>query len=114
VAFNYTRSQQTAHRQIARFGGPAKLRRNGVDRDCTAAVVDFDPKDRNLILDGARRVLVSPLHNGAPLAIPPNHEQDLLIYKGEVLMLVQPPRGPRPAAISIFYDLAGIYKEAGT
>lgn len=109
MAFNLTRAKNTAHTQIAKFGGGVgrgKLRRADVDRVCTAAMLEFNPRDRNLILDGARRVLIST-HN---LTVPPDHEQDLFVFGGEVMRIVAPVRGPRPSGDPIFYDLMVVYQ----
>lgn len=109
MAFDVSRAQRTAHRQIARFGGGeglARLRRGGVDRACTAALLEFSPRERDLILEGARRALVSVIG----LAVPPDHEQDLLVVGGEVLRIVLPARGPRPSGDPIFHDLTVVYQ----
>ena len=106
MAFDYTRAQQTVDRQIKRFGKAAVLRRSGVDRPCHAALLDYNPHGKDLILEGARRALVSPLG----LDVPPNHELDLLVFDGEVLRIVAPVKGPRPSGTAVYYDLMVVYQ----
>jgi hypothetical protein len=91
---------------IERWGGPAQLLRNGTTlRDCTAAVLDFTPHGEGLGLRGTKRALIA-----APLAIPPDHEQDELIHNGERYAIVQPVKGPRPAVSVIYYDAELAYR----
>jgi hypothetical protein len=108
VAYDYARARRVAGKQIGRFGGAALLRRDGVDRPCVAAILDYSPRDRNLMLEGSRRALIS----ADGLDVPPNHEQDLLIFGGEVLRIVQPVIGPRPGGTAIYYEAQVVYQSA--
>lgn len=112
MAFNINRARSVAHRQIVRFGRtPAnplalgKLRRDGVDRTCTVAIVEYSPREKGLVLDEAMRALVSTLE----LSEPPDHERDLLIHMGKSYRLVAPDVGPRPGGVPIFHDLQVLY-----
>ena len=89
--------RKTCDRQIRRFGGRGYLRRSGVDRPCIVGIIDYKPGERGLVNDGSRRALISALDpdTGAVLAQPPDHEQDLLVFAGEVMRIVAPVTGPR-------------------
>jgi hypothetical protein len=105
--------RQSAHSMISRWGGPALLRRNGVDRPCVVGELDFTPVERQLILSGGRRFLCSALTaTGADLDPIPHHELDVLVFKGEVMRILMPPKGPRPDGIPIFFDLSVEYDSA--
>jgi hypothetical protein len=108
--FNYARLQKRADNMITRFGGKknnGKLRRNGVDRPCTCVVIEYTPSAVGLVQPGSRRALVSKFDptTGAPLAQPPDHEQDLLVFAGDVLRIVMPDSGPRPNGDPVYHDL---------
>lgn len=112
MGYNITRARSVAHRQIVRFGRtPAnplalgKLRRNGADRSCTVAIIDYKPHEKGLVLDGAVRALVST----QGLTEVPDHEQDLLIHNGKSYRLVAPDVGLRPGGVPIFHDLQVLY-----
>ena len=97
-----------ARRQILRFGGPdshPKLRRAGVDRDCIAAILDYGPRERDLVIDGAVRCLIA----AEGLEVPPDFELDQLIFRNVLYRMVGPIRGPRPNGIPIFYDTPVLY-----
>lgn len=95
---------------ISRFGGGkglGKLRRAGVDRKCTCVVIEYTPREVGLVQPGSRRALVSVFDpdTGVLLAQAPDHEQDLLIFGGDVLRLVAPDTGPRPDGNPVYHDL---------
>lgn len=92
---------------IARWGKPAKLLRGGVLRDCVAAVLDYNPRARGLALEGAERALIA-----APLAIPPDHEQDKLVHGEKLYQIPTPVKGPRPGDVVVFFDADIIYERA--
>jgi hypothetical protein len=89
---------------IKRWGRPAALRRNGSDRDIIAGTLDFSPRANRENLDGAQRVIVA-----APVSPAPDHELDQLVMDGNVFNIIEPVKGPRPANIAMFYDLAVVY-----
>lgn len=111
MPFNFARSRKTADRQIARWGGGkglGELQRADVRRTVTAAIVEYRPTERQLVLEGSRRALVSALDpdTGAVLTTPPDHELDqFLIFAGQKFRLVAPDRGPRPDGNAVFHDL---------
>ena len=104
-----------ADRMIARYGMPsstryAKLRRSGVDRDCTAAEIEFTPSQRHRIVDPtARRFLIS----AEGLDPPPSRADgdSLVIFDAttdaevETLRLIQKPGRLAPAGTVVFWDL---------
>jgi hypothetical protein len=114
ASFNFARIQKRADSLIARFGGGTglgKLRRNGVDRPCTCVLIEYKPFEKQFVLEGARRALVSRFdpNTGQPLDLPPNHELDKLVFAGEVLRIVAPDKGPRPNGEPVFHDLEVLY-----
>lgn len=113
MPYNVKRAQVTADRQIKRFGAGsiAYLIRSGSKRRISAAILDFDPRARDLVLEGARRILISALDptTGAALALPPDHEKDTVEFNKDVFRIIAPVRGPRPAGVVIFYELEGLY-----
>lgn len=113
--FNITRARNVAHRQIIRFGRtPAnplslgKLRRDGADRNCTVAILEYKPHEKGLILEGALRALISTIN----LNEPPDHEQDKLVHNGKIYNLVLADVGPRPGGTAIFHDMSVVYDSA--
>jgi hypothetical protein len=92
---------------IERWGGPAQLLRGGVLRDCTAAVLSYNPRAEKLNLAEAERVYIA-----GPLDVPPDHEQDVFIKGGKKYSIVSPVKGPRPNDTPIFFDLDVLYVSA--
>lgn len=111
MAFDYDHSRRTTDRLIRRFGRRAALRRNDTDRPVSAGVVEWKPHEKGLVLEGSQRAVVSALDPTTKeiLAVPPDHEQDKLIFNGKIYRLVAPDRGPRPDGNAVFHDLEVIY-----
>lgn len=107
MAIDHDGMAKRAGAMIARWGKKAKLLRDGVERDCVAAVLDYNPRARQLSLEGAERVLIA-----APLDIPPDHEKDKLIHGGRLYQIPTPVKGPRPGDVAIFYDADIVYERA--
>lgn len=63
--------QASATRLITKWGGPASLIREGVKRDCIAAIGSYSPRERALVHEDAVRILIK-----APLILPPDHKLD--------------------------------------
>jgi hypothetical protein len=109
MGFDHIGSQGRAGELIARWGKPAKLLRieGGQLRDCIAAKLEFSPRERGLIMEGAERVLIAA--NG--LTIAPDHQLDMFInlITSKQYRIVQPVKGPRPGDVAIFYDLSIVY-----
>jgi hypothetical protein len=105
MAYNSSRGQATSLRQIKKFGGAGYLRRDGDDRPCWVGIVDYKPRDAELRTVGARRALVA----AKDLAVPPDREQDLIVFAGEVWRIVTPVSGPRPNGVPLFYDCEVVY-----
>lgn len=110
MPYNQERARRTTRRQIGRFGGLGYLRRAGDDRACIAGILDYAPRVRDFMLDGTRRVLIA----AQGLSVPPHHQQDQLIIKGEsgvweLYRIVGPVVGPRPNGTAIFYDAPVLY-----
>lgn len=105
-AYDHARAQRVAGNQIERFGSPGKLRSiaDGSERDCKVAILEYGPRESQLRLEGYERALIA-----APLAVPPNHETDLLVANGNVYRIVLPIRGPRPGGHAIYYEAQVLY-----
>lgn len=98
--YNSARGQATSLRQIKKFGGAGYLLREGVYRPCWVGIVDYKPYDARLKEVGARRALVA----ASGLEIPPDRDEDTIVFKGEIWRIVNPPTGPRPNGVPLFYD----------
>lgn len=107
MPINHTKEAQRAAAMIKRWGIAAKLSRNGTLRDCVAATLDFTPAGKGLNLDEVSRFLVA-----APLAVPPDHELDKLVFNGSVYQLTAPVKGPRPGGVPYYYDITVLYESA--
>lgn len=114
--YDYTRAQRVAHRQIVKFAGGfennGRLDRGGVLRNCTVAIIDYRPQERdgNLIQWTDRRGLLSPVG----LTTDPDSDRDFLIFgkyiagvwtQLEKLRIAAPPGKLAPAGTVVFWDL---------
>lgn len=97
--------QAFADKMIRKYGGAGYLRRGATDRRCTAAILDWNPSQRGLRLEGSRRALISAIDptTGVALATPPDHEQDQLVFGGAVYRLPLPDTGPRTDGVTVGY-----------
>jgi len=112
MTFDFQGKVAFADRMITSYGGPAKLRRGTTDRPCRAAILAWSPREVGLRLEGSRHALISALDpaTGAPLSIPPDHEQDLLVLGGSVYRMPLPDQGPRPDGVTVgYHDYEVIY-----
>lgn len=111
--FNYTRAASTADRLMSNFGKQATLRRDGQDRSCTAVVVEFSPRLKGFVVEGAMNALISTLDPStkSPLADPPDAELDELVFAGAVYKFAAPVSGPRPGGTVVFYDAQVVFSE---
>lgn len=112
--FNYARMVQKADQLIAKFGQPtpALLRRTGIDdRKCTAVMIDYKPREQGLRNVGARRFLISTIDpiTRLTLKLPPDFELDLIVFAGSAYRFPTPDEGPRPAGVTLYHDMEGIY-----
>lgn len=105
AGFNHIRSRNSAHRQIKRWGGVGYLVRNGVKRPATMAILEFSPRERDLVEEGIERIRVSAVG----LTVTPDKELDTVEFKGRTYNINDPVEGPRPNGIVIFYDLHVIF-----
>lgn len=97
--------QASAHRMIQRWGGIGYLVRSGVQRAATMARMEYSPKERGLFQDKSSNIRISVIG----LALAPDHEQDQIIYKGEVYNILLPVSGPRVTGEFIYYDCNSIF-----
>lgn len=100
---NYIGAQKRVHRQIARFGGVAQLRRGVTDRNCMAAVLDHSTSDREgqLTQQADLRVIISGFSLIGQAA--PDVEQDKLVLNGVVHKILAPPSKLSPDSVTILY-----------
>lgn len=99
-SFNFTRSQASADRMIKRWGLASFLVRADVKRPCFAARQEYKPSEVGLFEIGTERFYISALN----LPVPPDHEQDKLLFNGNLYSITQKPTGPRPNGMVMFYD----------
>src|SRR5690606_9606854 len=73
MARNLQATRTRVHRQIARWGTRACLRREGVDRAGVAGFIKVRPVDKSLVVEGQHEVLISAIDpdTAQPLALPP-------------------------------------------
>lgn len=100
---DHNRAQISAHRQIASFGGTAALKRGGVERPCTAALLRYVTADRegSLIQFGDSLFLISGL--SLEDAAPPDNELDTLVVEGVEYRIIAPPSKLSPDSKTILY-----------
>jgi hypothetical protein len=89
---------------IQRWGGIGYLVRDGVQRAATMAEMEYTPRERGLFLDMSTRIRISAIG----LAVAPDHEQDKIIYAGQLYNIVRPVEGPRITGQFVFYDCPAI------
>jgi hypothetical protein len=115
ATFDYSRSQATADRLIAKFGQPGTIRRPGAasgdpwnptigpatDYPCTLVVLDYTAReiDGTLILASDRKVYVAT----AGLDVTPE-PSDQVVVGSEVLSIVNVGR-LAPAGVDVFFLL---------
>jgi hypothetical protein len=107
---NVARLQNTALRQIKRWGGQGFLVRDGAKRACWVCIIDYKPRDADLRMVGAKRALIA----AKGLAVGPDRELDQVEFKGQRWRIVNPITGPRPNGTPIFYDCEVVYESAAT
>lgn len=95
--------QKDAHLMIVRWGGGAKLgklNRAGTTRPCTIARMEYKPTERGLYADGSNKFAVSAYD----LTVGPDHELDVIQFKGRNYRIIMPVAGPRPDGTVVFYE----------
>lgn len=96
--------QLGAHRMIQRWGGIGYLLRASVQRAATMARMEYRPAERGLYLDKSVNIRISVIG----LATPPDHEQDQIIFRGQLYNILMPVTGPSPDGDFVFYDCNSI------
>lgn len=102
--------RKSAHRMIARWGGPGFLIRDGVKRPITCAMMEYRPAERGLYLDGSVNIRISTIG----LTVPPDFEQDVIQFAGKIYKINTPPTGPRPTGEVVYYDCNALYSSPAT
>jgi hypothetical protein len=98
--FDHLGSQRRAHNVIARWGGPGKLVRAGVERPCTIGRLDHRHVARGLFKD-AREVLRISAYK---LTVAPDETLDTIKFDGGVYKILEPVQAERPNTTTMFYD----------
>jgi len=102
MSFPFARSQRSAHRMIARWGGGegnGYIVRGTAKRRATIAMLEYTPKERGLFKDGSVRLYVSALN----LTVGPDEQQDYIEFRGSKYRIILPPVGPRPNGTTVMY-----------
>jgi len=109
---NLQAMQQRAHAALRRWNGgkPGYLVRNGVKRPATIARGEYSPRERELFLDGSERFLIAAYK----LQVPPDHEQDMILFNGKNYRITAPVKGPRPDGTVMLYDCPCLYDSEAT
>jgi len=89
AAFQYRRARNSVNERIRYWGGReatrARLVRDGQQRVCVAARLEYTPRERGLFEDGSSRILIA----GNSVTIPPDNELDLLLFAGKHYRIMQ-------------------------
>jgi hypothetical protein len=97
---------------IRKNGATAKLRRNGVDRACSAMENIDNSHEQGLRSEGAKQFLVSCLDPLSRLPIvPPDPNEDVLVFAGDIYRIVAPDIGPRPNGNVVYHSLQVVYDQ---
>jgi hypothetical protein len=90
----------------------AFLRRGTTNRHVSAVVLDYKPREQELRSVGAQQALVSCLDPiTKAVIVPPDPNDDVLVWNGSIYRIVAPDRGPRPAGDAVWHDLEVVYSE---
>ena len=112
----YTDMAATAEALLSEFGMPAVLRAiqgNAADKPCTVCIYEYRPRDaaQQLANPTDRCVLISPFdpETGAPMAVPPNNETDVIVCSkgpdaGVRLPLTAPVKLYAPGGVVVLYE----------
>lgn len=102
---NFDRQRQVWHDHIARWGGGVdngRIVRGGTPRSATMAIAQFEPRERDLFVDGAIRMMISALN--VATGDEPNPELDHVEFKGVKYKILMLPRNPMPDGTWIAFD----------
>lgn len=101
--YNYVRARNVVNRQIRRWGGAAatsaRLVRDDGSRSCVAARLEYSPRERGLFLDNSSRILIA----GDSVAVPPDHDMDIVLYAGQHYRILSKPTGFRQGDGTVLY-----------
>ena len=121
--FNYVKSQQTADRLIAKFGGKMKgkihrevITGGTVTRPeitpqvipCTCVAVDYSIKERQAlsVQEGGKRIMISPL--GLPSGFELKITDIVETADGGKYTIVPPINELKPTNVIVYYDVQGV------
>ena len=122
--FNYVKSQNTADKLIAKFGGKLKgtvvrmqssggtVTRPGravpTEIPCTCVAVDYTVRERasGNIEAGAKRIIISPL--GLPSGFDLETTDKIRTADGVEYVIVPPVSKFKPTTLILFYDVQGM------
>jgi hypothetical protein len=105
----YLRAVRVADREIRKFGARCALRRDGVDRECWACIVDYSPRERTEMIEATDRAAIISV---VGLEIPPDKEAgDQLVTfledgsEDEVLNIVAAAGKLQQARTIVYWEL---------
>ena len=113
--FDYQQAILDADELIRYFGMAAVLRRNGVDRPCTVAIVKFNPREKpSELANPTDRKVIMSASNPEVQALPPDNEQDQLVtfvqpstnppVIDEELPMTCKPETTAPAGVTVLWE----------
>lgn len=104
--------QKRAHAALKRWNGnkPGFLVRAGVRRAALIARGEYSPKERLLYLDGREKMFVAAYG----LAVPPDHEQDMILFNSRLYRIIEPVTGARPDGTAMLYQCQCLFDSVVT
>lgn len=107
---DHARAQLVCLGQILKFGTSAVLRRGAVDRPCIAGELFDNSRNNDRRAAGSRKFLVAAVLVGGTAIVAPDHEQDKLVFNGEVFTLPSPVKHLAPAGVALHYELEVLFQ----
>lgn len=96
---NLQAMQKRNYALVARWGKMGKLVRNGQKRSCMIGQQAYNPRNKELFVEGAVE-LVIPAYR---LAVPPDRDLDTIEWNKKQYRIVGPISGPAPDGTTMHY-----------
>lgn len=107
---DHARAQLVVLGQILKFGTSAVLRRGATDRPCIAGELIDKARSNDRRAAGSRTFLVAAVLVGGTAIVAPDHEQDKLVFNGEVFTIPAPVKKLAPAGVAHYYELEVLFQ----